>query len=298
LVKKDGYSRRERYLAIRRVLLVAFALGLGLAAAKVIYGSLTGSLGMIADGLHSVIDAAAEVVGLVAIYLATRPPDPKHPYGYERYEPLAAIGIAAMMGIAILQILETAWEHFWAREMPEVTIFSFAVMLASIGCTAGMALWERQASRRLISDILTADYRRATGDALVSLSVIFGLLAALLHFPLLDAVISVGIAGVIGWTAWAILRDSSKVLTDAAVADLSQIALVSCAVKGVQNCHQVRARGVAGMVRVDLHVAVDPTLSVFEAHRIAEEVEERVKEQIGGIAEVLVHVGAATMHQN
>ncbi|MCL5960247.1 MAG: cation diffusion facilitator family transporter [Chloroflexi bacterium] len=291
-------SRRERYLAVRRVILVVLAVGLALAAAKVVYGSVTGSLGMVADGLHSVIDAAAGIVALIAIYLAARPPDPKHPYGYERYEPLAAIGIAATMGVAVVQILERTWEHLGSREIPEVTILSFAIMLSSVGFRAGLAVWERQQGRRFMSGILAADWRRGIGDALVSLSVVLGLLAALIGFPVLDAAVSVGIAGVIGWTAWTIVRDSSRALTDAATGDLPRIASVASTVEGVQSCHQVRARGVAGMVRVDLHIAVDPSLQVSEAHRIAEEVERRVKVQVGGTTEVLVHVGAATMHPN
>lgn len=286
----------ERYRAIRRTLLLVLLLDVAMAAGKGVYGYLTGSLGMAADGLHSALHASAGVVGLVGVYLASRPPDPKHPYGYERYEPLAAMGIAVVMLLALLEIVERAWARLWSPEQPTVTALSFAIMFAATGLTLALALWERQRSREFASSVLHADAARAWGDTLISLSVIVGLLAVRFGFPLLDTLVSIVVAGIIAWTAWTIVRGSSEVLTDAAVGDLGRIAEVACAVEGVRGCHQVRARGVAGMVRVDLHVTVDPQMRVDEAHRVAEQVERRVREQVGGIAEVLVHVGAATLH--
>lgn len=230
------------------------------------------------------------------MYLASRPPDPQHPYGYERYEPLAAMGIAVAMILALLEILERAWASLWSPGVPAVTGLSFAIMFAATGLTLGLSAWERRRARQLSSTVLHADAARAWGDTLVSLSVIVGLVAVSLGFPFVDTLVSVAVAGIIAWTAWGIVHGASGVLTDAAVGDVERIAQVAAAVEGVRGCHQVRARGVSGMVRVDLHVTVDPAMRVDEAHRVAEEVGRRVREQVGGIAEVLVHVGAATLH--
>lgn len=285
-----------RYRGIQRVLLLVLLVDIALATGKGIYGLLTGSLGMVADGLHSAMHASAGVVGLIGIYLASRPPDPQHPYGYERYEPLAAMGIAVVMIVAVLEILERAWSRIWSPVTPSVTGLSFAIMLAATATTLTLAAWERRRSKELSSSILNADASRVASDTLASVSVIIGLIAVDLGYPFVDTMASLAIAAVIAWTAWGIVQGVSSVLTDAAVGDVERIAKVACSVEGVKGCHQVRARGVAGMVRVDLHITVAPDMRVDEAHKVAEIVEQRVRDRVGGIAEVLVHVGAATLH--
>jgi cation diffusion facilitator family transporter len=276
---------------------VVLALDLVMAIGKGLYGYASGSLGMVSDGLHSALHASGGVIGLIGVSLAARPPDPDHPYGYERYEPLASMGIAAFMLAAFWKILESAWDRLREPEAPRVDAGSFAVMGGALLLTLLVAYWERARGRDLGSTILQADAARIWADVLVSGSVLVGLVAVRLGVPVVDTLVSVLVAGAIGWSAWRIVRGASRVLTDAAVGDVEQIAAVARSVEGVVGCHQVRARGVGGMVRVDLHVTVvDPRMTVAESHEIAEEVERRVRERIGGIAEVLVHVGAAALH--
>lgn len=281
---------------IRRVLLVVLVVDLLLATSKGSYGYLTGSLGMLSDGFHSAIHALGGVIGLIGVKLSVRPPDDRHPYGYERYEPLAAMGVAVLMFIAVWKILSGTWLRIHSSRIPEVTNISFLIMIGAIIAGVGLATWERRMSRRLSSTILEADARRVWGDTLVSISVIAGLAAARIRISWLDAAVSIVVAAVIASTAWGIVRGASQVLSDAAVADIESIAHIASGVDGVQGCHQVRARGVSGMVRVDLHVLVDPRMTVEESHHLVEEVERRIRSQIGGITEVLVHVGPITLH--
>jgi cation diffusion facilitator family transporter len=285
-----------RYRSIRRVLLVALALDLVMAIGKGLYGYLSGSLGMVSDGLHSALHASGSVVGVIGVSLAARPADPDHPYGYERYEPLASMGIAAFMLLAFWKILESAWARLQTPEVPQVDEGSFAVMGSALLVTLLLAYWERERGRKLGSAILRADAARVRADVLVSVSVLGGLVAVRLGFPRVDTLVSVLVAAAIARSAWRIVCGASRVLTDAAVGDVEKIAAVATGVEGVADCHQARARGVGGMVRVDLHITVDPAMTVARSHEVAREVERRVRERVGGIAEVLVHVGAATAH--
>jgi cation diffusion facilitator family transporter len=286
-----GGGRDMRYRDMRRTLLVVLAVDLVLAVAKGGGGLLTGSLGMQADGLHSLLHVLGAIVGLVGISLASRPADASHPYGYERYEPLAAVGLVGFMLLAIYEILTETWARLSAGTNVDVGPWSLVLMLLATGVTLGLALWERQRGRRLGSTVLTTDGRRALADVLVSLTVVAGLVAARLGFGLPDILVSLGIAGIIGWTGWTSLLELSAILTDAAIADLDQIAQVAASVEGVRGVHRVRARGMAGMVRVDLHVSVDPAMPTREAHELTHQVVRRVQAEVGGIAEVLVHVG-------
>jgi cation diffusion facilitator family transporter len=295
-MQEDRSDLRKRYRAIRRVLLIVLGVDLLLAASKGFYGHLTESLGMVSDGFHSAVHALGGVIGLIGVKLAARPPDERHPYGYERYEPLVAMGVSALMFLAVWKILGGAWSRIRSPEIPEVTSVSFAIMIGAVMVSVGLATWERGLSRRLSSTMLKADAGRMWGDTLVSISVIAGLAAARVGLPWLDTVVSAVVAAFIAWTAWSIIRGASRVLSDAAVADMESIARVVRSVSGVRDCHKVRARGVSGMVRMDLHILVDPKMTVEESHHLVKEVERRIRDGVGGVTEVLVHVGPVTLH--
>jgi len=267
-----------------------------LAVGKGFYGYLTDSLGMLSDGSHSAVHALGGVIGLIGVKLSARPPDDRHPYGYERYEPLAAMGVAVLMFIAVWKIVGGAWSRIRSQEIPLVTNMSFVIMIGSVILGVALAAWERGVSRRLSSTMLEADAGRMWGDTLISMSVIAGLVAVRGGLPWLDALVSVVVAAFIAWTAWNIVSRASRVLSDAAEADIEGITRVAGGVDGVRGCHRVRARCVGGMVRVDLHVLVDPRMTVEESHHLTKEVERQVRTRVGGIAEVLVHVGPVTLH--
>ncbi len=285
---------RQRYQPVRRVLLAVMAGDLAMAAAEILYGHLSGSLGMISDGLHSALHAFGGILGILGITLAARPPDAAHPYGYERYETLASMGIAAFMIVAVWGIVESAWERLHVRGATRVDAGSFAVMFGAILLTLLLAYWERAKGRRLGSGILLADAARVRADVLVTTAVLVGLVAVRVGFPIVDTLVSIVVAGAIARSAWRIVRGAARVLTDATVGNVDEIIAVARSVEGVAGCHNVRARGVGGMLRADLHVTVDPQMSVADSHAVAREVARRVRERVGGIAEVLVHVGPST----
>jgi cation diffusion facilitator family transporter len=295
-MQEDRSDLSTRYRTIRWILLVVLGVDLLLAASKGFYGYLTDSLGMLSDGFHSAVHALGGVIGLIGVKLAARPPDDRHPYGYERYEPLAAMGVALLMFMAVWKILGGVWSRVHSSEVPEVTNISFVMMIVAIIISVSLATWERRMSRRLSSTMLEADAGRLWGDTLVSMSVTAGLVAVRAGLPWVDAAVSVVVAACIAWTAWRIVRGASGVLSDAVVADIESIARAASGVDGVRGCHRVRARGVSGMVRVDLHVLVDPKMTVEESHNLVKEVERRIRNQVGGITEVLVHVGPVALH--
>jgi cation diffusion facilitator family transporter len=287
-------STPRRTAKIRQTLLVVFLLNLLVAIAKLSYGLLSGSLSMTADGLNSLMDGAANVVGLIGLAIAARPPDPNHPYGHRRFETITALAIAMAMVLAVVQIVQEAWNRWQAGAAPEVTTFSFAIMGATLLVNVGVTLWERRRARELHSSILGADAKHTAADALVSLSVIGGLAAVQLGFPTADLLLAVAVAGVIAWGAWTIMRDAALTLSDVAAAPVEVIERAARTVPGVRGVHNIRTRGGEGLVWVDLHVQVDPSLRVEQAHEIASAVAARVEEEIGQPSDVTVHIEPAT----
>ena len=286
-------QRATRAGAIRRVLLAVLGLNLVVAGAKLGYGAVSGSVAMSADGVQSLLDALANVVGLVGIAVAGRPPDQEHHYGHERYETLASMAIAGLMAIGVVEVVQSALERWQAGERPEVTPISFAVLLTTMAVNGTVSVWERRAARRLRSDLLAADAKHTASDVLVSAGVILGLIGEWLGLAGADAAFALVIAGTIAWTAWSIVREASLVLTDAAFVDPRELLAAIVAAPGVVTAHNLRARSSGGRVWVEVHVTVEPTLTVRQAHAVATAVEGRIQDVVGAPTQAIVHVEPA-----
>jgi cation diffusion facilitator family transporter len=287
-------AKDERSQQIRRILIVVLALNLLVAGAKLGYGFVSGSVAMTADGFNSLLDAFANVVGIVGIAVAARPPDREHHFGHGRYETLAAMVIGALMAVGVLEIVRSAIARWQAGETPEVTQLSFGVMIGTMVVNSGVTIWERRAATRLQSGLLEADSRHTGSDVLVSAAVILGLIGERMGLSGADAAVSLVVAGVIGWAAWGILREASLVLTDAAT-DIDPTSLLAAIVSapGVITAHNLRVRSSGGQNWAEVHVTVDPELTVKAAHEVATGVEDAIREEVGPETQAIVHVEPA-----
>ena len=286
-------QRLERTRGIRRVLVVVLGLNLAVAGAKLGYGLVSGSVALSADGVQSLLDGLANVVGLAGIAVAARPPDRDHPYGHERYETLASMAIAGLMAIGVVEVLEGAWQQLRSGERPAVTGLSFAILIGTMAVNAGVSFWERRQGRRWQSDLLAADARHTASDVLVSAAVLLGLVGERLGLAGADAAVAVVVAATIAWAAWGIVREASLVLSDAVVADLRALLAAILEAPGVATAHNLRARSSGGGLWVEVHVTVDPRLSVKQAHEVATAVEGCIREAAGPATQAIVHVEPA-----
>ena len=126
-------SPRNRYRSIRNVLWAVLALNLAVALAKLVYGIMSHSAAMEADGFHSLFDGASNVIGLVGMWFASRPPDAEHPYGHAKFETFAAALIGIMLALAGYTVGRGAIDSLLGRGVPtEVTTISFAIMLGTL----------------------------------------------------------------------------------------------------------------------------------------------------------------------
>jgi cation diffusion facilitator family transporter len=285
--------RTERTRRIRRVLLTVLALNLLVAFAKLGFGLKTGSVAMSADGAQSLLDGLSNVIGLVSIAIAARPPDEEHHYGHDRYETLASLVIVMMMTVSVLEIGRTAVRNLIEGNAPTIEAGSFAVLAGTMAINVGVARWEQRQGERLKSDFLVADAKHTYSDVIVSLGVIVGLIAVWAGFDRADGFISILIACVIAWTAWTILRDASRVLTDAVQFDPRTLMEAILTTEGVITAHKLRARSMGGRQLVEVDITVDPALRVGQAHDVATSVERSVKRVAGRYSQAIVHVEPA-----
>lgn len=172
----------------------------------------------------------------------------------------------------------------------QVSVLSFVVMVGTLAVNIAVTCYERNRGKRYHSEILVADASHTLSDAFVSLGVIAGLVLVKLGFPAADPVMALVVTAAILVTAFGVFRTALRTLSDHSRISSDAIARAASSVADVSNVHQVRTRGTEGEVYCDLHIEVDPDMTVFRAHALAEEVEATVKRQFPSVIEVLVHV--------
>ena len=278
------------YNTVKRVLLGVLVLNLAVALSKLVYGWYTNSLSMVSDGFHSLFDATSNVIGVVGIILASRPPDPDHPYGHSKFETFSSLAIAVLLFVTCFEILQSAWGRFLNPTVPDITILSFLVMGVTIAVNITVSWYENRRGQELGSSILIADSMHTRSDIYSSLVVIGGFVLIKLGFTQADPVISLIIVILIARMGLKIIRESSDVLLDRAPISEERIREVVSQLDPVKECHRIRSRGVASEIYVDLHITLDACYSINEAHQIAHQAEDKLKTSIPGVKDVVVHV--------
>jgi cation diffusion facilitator family transporter len=278
---------------VRRVLLITLLLNVVVSGAKIFVGKLTGSLSMVADGYHSLMDGTNNVVGLVVTTFAYAPPDEGHPYGHRKFETAATL----VIGMALLGLAYTVFEQSLGvaarTRLPMIGVLNWVVMGVTLVVNLFVAAYEARQGRKLGSAYLTADATHTRSDIYVTLGVMASFAGAKAGVPLVDSVVAIGIAGFISILAVRIMVGSFHTLTDRAVIPGETLAHVVMSVPGVQNCREVRTRGGPGAVYVDMIVHVDGQISLRAAHDIADRIEEAVQAKHPEVVDVIVHLEPA-----
>ena len=280
-----GYTEQ-----VRKVLVLTLILNLLVAAAKVFYGFITNSVAMLSDGFHSFFDGASNVIGLIGIWIASRPPDETHPYGHRKYETIFTIVISVMLFSTCLEILRKVYHSLREEHITQVTPVSFAIMIATIGVNIFVMLYEKKKGKELGSDFLIADAKHTQSDILVSITVIASLVLSRSGYYFADAVVGLVVTAFIARIGYGIIKDASRVLVDTVCIHTGAIESVVNSLPGVRGCHDIRTRGSLHSVYLDLHVLVDRNLSTEESHGIADRVEETIKREFPSVVDIVVHI--------
>jgi cation diffusion facilitator family transporter len=278
------------YTEVRRVLVRILFLNLAVAFAKIIFGQLSGSISILSDGFHSLTDGASNVVALVGLRLAEKPPDANHPYGHRKFETLAAGGIALFLLIIVVEVAQATYVRFSAGGAPSVSAASFAIMLATLAINVAVVRAERGAARRLSSELLLADARHTQSDVLTSIAVIVALAGSAIGYPILDPLAALVIIGFIGYAGFSIARDSARILSDEIVISEDDVRQVVESVPQVLGCHHIRSRGSLDHVFLDLHVWLDGATPLTTAHAVSHTVKDLLMERYPQIADAIIHI--------
>jgi cation diffusion facilitator family transporter len=291
-------SRWQRDRDVSRTLWIVLGLNLLVAGLKLVFGFFSGALSLIADGFHSTLDGSSNVIGLIGLNIARRAPDEGHPYGHRKFEALAALGISLFLFITCYEILTSVLGRLHEKHAIESRAVTFAVVVFTIGVNTFVTRYERRQGTKLKSMILLADARHTQSDIFASLGVLASLIAARLHVYTLDLVVAVLIAGFIAYSGYLIVSGAFSVLSDTQVVDPERVIRIATGVQGVTHAHRVRSRGLPDDIHVDLHLHVPADMSISRAHELAHEASSRIRGEIDGVSDVVIHVEPEDEHEH
>jgi cation diffusion facilitator family transporter len=280
-----------RHAAVSQVLVRVLLLNVGVAIVKIAFGYLSGAVSILSDGFHSLTDASSNIVGLVGVRAAGRPPDEDHPYGHRKYETVAAASITAFLMLVVLEILRNAFNHLSGRtDHPDISSLGFIVMAITMAINIVVVRYESAEGKRLGSEMLMADAMQTRGDVWTSLAVIAALGGARAGLPVLDPLAAIAVAGFIGYSGFQIATATTKILSDRIVMSEGDIEQVVLAVPGVLGCHHIRTRGSTDHVFLDLHVWLPPAMALTDAHDLSHVVKDRLMMRYPQIADAIIHI--------
>jgi cation diffusion facilitator family transporter len=282
-----------RYRDIRTVTVVGAVVDLLLGAAKVMVGLAAGSQALVADGIHSFSDLATDFLVLFAAKHAHRKADVEHPYGHGRIETVATVALGVALVLVAIGISYDAVRRLLEPELLlHPGMLALVVALVSVAAKEIIYQYTARAARRLRSKMLLANAWHSRSDAISSIVVVIGVVGTMAGFPYLDAMAAVAVALMIAKIGWDLLWKSLQELIDTALepGEVAEIRNTIMSVNGVRACHMLRTRHSGSDVLADVHILVDPVLSVSEGHQIGESVRRRLMDKNENVSDVIVHI--------
>jgi cation diffusion facilitator family transporter len=297
-ITTDGLAKSR---AKQRVATASVVASGGIATLKLIVGALTGSLGLLAEGAHSLFDLVSTMITFLVIGIAAVPPDADHPYGHERAENLGALAGMALLAATALFILYHAFEKiFFSPAAPQVNVWSFGVLAIALIVDLYRVRALRKASKDYGSQALASDAEHFTNDMLGTVAVLAGLLVVLLSRSLTlpdwlvsraDAFAATIVACVALRSAWRLGTEAIRALMgDVPIALTERLKQRVESLDGVvKGSTELRTHFVGPRPYVDVTLGTPRGGSLESAHLLTEVVEKAIRAELAG-AQATVHV--------
>jgi len=288
-MNKPQHIDKARLMRMATYASVATAITLILA--KLVAWFISDSVSILATLVDSSLDVLASIVNLIAVNHALQPADREHRFGHGKAEPLAGLGqsmfIAGSAGILLLQGISRL---FHPQQLTDGIELGIGVMIFSIIATLGLISFQRYVIRHTDSTAIKADALHYKTDLLVNASVIAALVLAVYGLSIFDSIFAIAIALFILYSAWSIVREAIDLLMDHELPDeqRQQIRATVLNHPHAKGLHDLRTRRSGTTVFVQLHLELDESLMLREAHAIADELEHAVG-ALFDEAEVIIH---------
>lgn len=287
----------EKKIAME-VSIVTVVINLLLSILKFVAGILANSSAMISDAVHSASDVLSTFAVMIGISLASRKSDKNHPYGHERFECVVSIILSLLLALTGLGIGYSGFEKV-TGDVALIKIpgkLALAAAVISVATKEWMYWYTRRAAKKINSGALMADAWHHRSDALSSVGAFIGIFGAMMGFPILDPLVSIIICIFIEKVAFDIFKDAvDKMIDKSGPEELTlQLQEVIITQEGVQRIDDIKTRMFAAKLFVDVEIAADGTMTLNDAHKIAERVHDVVEDRFPEVKHCMVHVNPFT----
>lgn len=277
------------------VSIISIIVNLGLSAFKLIVGLITRSSALVSDAVHSASDVISTFAVIAGVNISARASDRGHQYGHERLEAIFSILLSILLfatgiGIGYSAIMKIISGEY--REIAAPGVIALIAAAVSIAVKEWMFHFTMHAAKKINSTALRADAWHHRSDALSSVGSFAGVLGARLGFPICDPIAGVIICIFIVKAAWEIFYESTNQLVDKACDESVCIKLreVIAAQEGVVSIDDLKTRLFGAKIYVDVEIGADGTLTLYEAHDIAQRVHDGIEKTFGDVKHCMVHV--------
>ncbi|MBK8804139.1 MAG: cation transporter [Fibrobacteres bacterium] len=284
----------ESSTRVRQITWVGIWVNLVLSIAKIFAGIVGNSKALIADGIESGADIVTSLALVIGSKFWSAPPDKDHPYGHRRIETIMTLGIGVVVGVVGLSIIWNALSSIRMGVHSHPTVLALVVAVVSVLSKEWLFQWSAREGRKIQSMSVIANAWHHRSDAISSIPVVLSVGAAQ-FFPewsFLDAIGAIIAGGFILKAsfdiAWPALRQ--MIDTGATQSTVETLHSIATGIEGVRSVHSLRTRYLGSSIGVDLHIVVDPEITVVQGHKIGDEVEAQMKTQLPEVCEVLVHL--------
>ena len=284
--------KSNKYSTIQRVTWVGVAINLGLAVSKTWMGLWGRSPALFSDGIHSFSDLISDFMVLIAAHYAGGERDENHPYGHQRFETLATVILSVFLVMMGAGIFIHAMENIFYPSSLLPSYWTLWVAIISIVANEFLCRYTLFFAKKINSDLLKANAYHARADSLSSLIVVIGLIATFLGWHFMDAIAAMIVAGMvikIG-VQWGYKSISELVDTGLEPEVLEEVNTLLKQAEGVKSIHNLRTRKMAGEIYLDVHVVVDPEITVSEGHYISESLEQKLLLEVKDMKDVTIHI--------
>ena len=280
--------------AIRKASWISILGNAILSILKIVVGLFSGSLAVVADGIDSASDIVTSIITLITAKIISRPPDIRHPYGYEKADTIASKVLSFIIFFAGAQLAISTFMKLIENEIREMpSTIAIYITIISIFGKLLLALYQFKVGKKVNSLMLIANAKNMQNDVIISLSVLIGLIFTFVFkMPVLDIVTAFAVSGWIMFVAFKIFMQSNVELMDG-VQDTgvyNKVFKVVDEVKGACNPHHVRIRQINNAYLIAMDIEVDADMKVKDAHEIAHEVDNNIRKKLGNVYDILIHV--------
>ncbi|HBF5059759.1 TPA: cation transporter [Clostridioides difficile] len=281
----------DNYKKVKQVLWIILFANFAVALLKIIIGNQIKSYSMTADGFHSLSDGASNIVRLIGIFFASKPKDKNHPYGHKKFEIITSLFISGMLFVIAIKIILSAVLRIANPVVPAITIESLIALIITLFINIFVCMYEYRIGTKLNSYVLISDSLHTRSDIFVSLGVLVTLVGVKLGFPvIIESIVPIIISAFIIYSAYGIFRPSIGILVDRVAVDEDYIKEIVFEFNEVRDVHNIRSRGSKSSIYIDMHVMVDPFISVEQSHDLTHKIEKQIQEEINENAQVIVHI--------